>query len=86
MKYRNKVSEFKVWQWKGYKHDDIEGLYNFFGGNYKRHFFYDDVLVINSYRYTPIHVNVGDYIIKNEIGDYYPIPQDIFEKLFEKIE
>ena len=84
MKYRNKTKEFEVWQWKGYKHNDKEGLHKFFEENYKKYCYSDDSLVIYPYNYQPIYVAVGDYIVKDVSGYFFPIPPNIFETLFEK--
>ena len=85
MKYRNKLNEFEAWQWKGYNHDDKEGLHKFFGGTYDNYGYNSGVLVFYSYNGNPIIMKIGDYIIKNDMGYYYPMSQDMFEELFEKI-
>lgn len=84
MRYRSKAREFEVWQWKGYKHDDKDGLHRFFGNSYKNYCYYSDVLVIYPYNREPIQVVVGDYIVKDVSGYFFPIPSNIFETLFEK--
>lgn len=85
MKYRNNTTEFEVWQWKGYNNDDREGLYNFLGASYKYHCYNSGELVVYPYRNQPIYVSVGDYIVKDTNGYFFPIPQDMFETLFEQI-
>lgn len=85
MRYKNKTTEFEVWQWKGYKHNDKEGLHKFFGENYKNYSYHDDLLVIYTYHNQPLYVAVGDYIVKDVNGCFFPMPKDIFDTLFEEI-
>jgi hypothetical protein len=86
MKYRSKINEFEVWQWKGYNHDDREGLCKFLNdATYDKHCYNSGTLVIYPYNDTPFSVCKGDYIIKDTMGSFFPVPQDMFEKMFEKI-
>ena len=84
MKYRSKTTEFEVWQWKGYNNDDRDGLRNFLGKGCD-YCYYSAVLVIYPYNNQPINVVVGDYIVKDISGYCFPIPQNVFETLFEPI-
>jgi hypothetical protein len=78
-----KAAEVKVWQWKGYNHDDRDGLKNFLGESFKNHFYMSGELYIHTYNCTPTPIKVGDYIVKDIDGRYYPIPSDVFETLFK---
>ena len=82
--YRNKITTFEVWQWKGYSKDDRNGLRNFLGENCDFCYFSGE-LVIYPYRDYPIGIAVGDYIIKDTSGYCVPMSKDIFETLFEPI-
>lgn len=87
MKYRNKSNEFEAWQWKGYNQDDKEGLCKFLNDTtYDKHCYNSGTLIIYPYNGNPISVCKGDYIVKDTMGYFFSVPQNIFEMIFEKIE
>jgi hypothetical protein len=62
-----------------------EGLHNFLNASYKNYGYYSDALIIYPYNSEPIQVAIGDYIVKDTTGYFFPVPQHIFNTLFEKI-
>ena len=84
MKYRKKTIEieavkFNGWNWREcYQFMSNEPLM------FTQDFSKREKIEINTLEET-ITVSIGDYIIKDINGEFYPCKADIFEKTFEEV-
>ena len=81
-KYRKKIVVIEAIQWDGTKQkfDEIVKLgLKWYPGDMGSDSFYIRTLGIK------MKVKKGDYIIKDEIGEFYPCKPDIFEKAYDAL-
>ncbi len=82
MKYRKRPVIIEAVQWNG---NNIEIIHNFMSVKKVIHFGNDNQIGINTLEGL-MAANIGDYIIKDVNGEFYPCKDSIFKLTYEKVE
>ena len=82
-KYRKKLNEVEAIQWTG--RDNYSEIVTFTGLDEDRIRLVENSLTIYCVNYQTIKVELNDYIVKDNHGDFYCLKEDLFLETYEQI-
>jgi hypothetical protein len=93
-KYKNKLSAIEAVKWNGLNIDEVKDLVDDMSkisiiqiGKVRCYNLYDfPVCYVRCNEQFYTEVSIGNYIIKDETGNIYTCKEDLFDKIYERVD